>query len=58
MRYVSKKMAQKFEKAFGNNPKTSNSHQKEGHVTIDKMPSGGNGSKSKVGEYVDYEEVD
>jgi hypothetical protein len=58
MRYISKKMAQKFENAFGNNSNASNYKQKEGSVTIDKIPSSENTSKSKVGEYVDYEEIE
>ena len=58
MRYISKKAGQKFEEAFGANPASGESSQKEGSVTIDKMPSSKGKTKNTVGEYVDYEEVD
>ena len=58
MRYISKKAGQKFEEAFGANPASAEPSQKEGSVTIDKMPSSGRKSNTDVGDYVDYEEVD
>ncbi|MAP54484.1 MAG: DUF4834 domain-containing protein [Altibacter sp.] len=58
MRYIAKKAGQQFEKAFGNNPFDAPKQKKEGSITIDKMPSSRNKSKSPVGEYVDYEEID
>jgi len=57
MRYVAKKAGQKFEQAFGANPK-STTRGNEGDITIDKMPSPNKPSKNSVGEYVDYEEVE
>ena len=59
MRYVAKKAGQRFEQAFQNaaNSQTKTT-KKEGSVSIDKMPSSKNKSKSTVGEYVDYEEID
>ncbi len=58
MRYLAKKAGQKFEKAFGNASHQSHKAQKEGSISIDKMPSAKNKTKSTVGEYVDYEEID
>lgn len=59
LRYISKKAGQKFEQFFGNNPNASPTQkQNEGSITIDKMPPEHASSGKKVGEYVDYEEVD
>ncbi len=58
MRYVTKKAEQKFGQAFGGNPPSAQPTDKEGSVTIDKMPNSGTKSKSTVGEYVDYEDVE
>lgn len=63
MKYIAKKAGQRFEQAFGQNPFASNGNNdqhddKEGSVTIDKMPNKNKKPKSDVGEYVDYEEID
>ncbi|MBT0608915.1 DUF4834 family protein [Aequorivita echinoideorum] len=58
MKYISKKAGQQFEKAFGNNPFQEQKSQKEGNITIDKMPSVNKRSNQNVGEYVDFEEVE
>jgi len=58
MRYIAKKAGQKFEQAFGNNTSQTSQTQKEGKITIDKVPSEKRKSKTTVGEYVDYEEID
>nr|WP_100803737.1 DUF4834 family protein [Ulvibacter sp. MAR_2010_11] len=58
MRYIAKKAGQKFEQAFGNNPFQPPKKEKEGSISIDKTPSSKTKSKSTVGEYVDYEEID
>ena len=46
---------------FTNNPfrhaKNKSSDEKEGDVTIDKMPKG-NSKNKNVGDYIDYEEID
>jgi|TARA_X000001036_G_C20083231_1_gene564030 hypothetical protein len=46
---------------FKNNPfshtKNKSSDEKEGDVTIDKMPKG-NSKNKNVGDYIDYEEID
>lgn len=59
MRYLSKKAGQQFEKFFDDIPNMNNQTQeKEGSITIDKMPKRNPQSNNKVGEYVDYEEVE
>lgn len=58
MRYIAKKAGQKFEQAFGANPASTPPSQKEGSVTVDKMPSSKGKGKNTVGDYVDFEEVD
>ena len=60
MRYLSKKAGQQFEKFFGDIPNMSKQQEKEkeGNITIDKMPRRNSRTNNKVGEYVDYEEVE
>ncbi|MDN3493057.1 DUF4834 family protein [Winogradskyella bathintestinalis] len=62
MRFVAKKAEQKFGEQFGGfqnaNQKRQQQKQKEGETVIDKMPHQNQKSNDKVGEYVDYEEVD
>lgn len=65
MRYISKKAGQQFEQFFGqtgapgwNNPNSRPQREREGSVTIDKNPSPNSRSSKKVGEYVEFEEVD
>lgn len=58
LKYLSKKVEKRFGEQFGeqfNNQQYKS--QKEGEVTIDKMPNQTQSNK-KVGEYVDYEEID
>lgn len=57
MRYISKKAGQQFEQFFGNSP-NANPQEKEGSITIDKNPTHNARSSKKVGEYVEFEEVD
>ena len=59
MRYVAKKANDRFGQAFGQNPNQS-THQKnkEGEVTLDKSQVNTKTSKSSVGEYVDFEEIE
>ncbi len=58
MRYISKKAGQQFEQFFGNGTNMNAQREKEGSITIDKNPSQNYHSSKKVGEYVDYEEVE
>ncbi|MDO6759390.1 DUF4834 family protein [Tamlana sp. 2_MG-2023] len=59
MKYVSKKAEERFGGQFGQfqrEPKKEAS-KKEGEVTIDKIPQTKTSNK-KVGDYVDFEEID
>ena len=63
MRYIAKKMGERFEKSFGSNPFGSNpfeqaKKQAEGTVTIDHAMPNTRKASQKVGEYVDFEEVE
>jgi hypothetical protein len=63
MRYIARKAGQRFEQAFGQNPYNNNTkrgkpEEKEGSISIDKMPKRRKDSKSDLGDYVDYEEID
>jgi len=59
MRYVAKKANERFGQAFGNDPFNSpNQKQEEGKVTIDTSKATTKTSKSTVGEYVDFEEIE
>ncbi len=57
MKYFSKKLAERFGADFGNMKPPGASQEKEGSVTIDKVPNTKKKSNT-VGEYVDYEEID
>lgn len=57
MRYITKKAAQKFESAFGQNPFQPSETQNDGHVSVDKTPKNTKSTKV-VGEYVDFEEIE
>ena len=58
MRYVAKKAEQKFGGQFNQNQQPKPEKKNEGEISIDKMPNESNTSNKKVGEYVDYEEID
>lgn len=59
MRYMSNKVQQKFEGQFGQQQqRRSQPNQKDGETVIDKIPNRNTTSNSKVGEYIDYEDVD
>ncbi len=58
LRYISKKASQQFEQFFGNPSNTDHSAQKEGKITLDNIPPKRRSTGKKVGEYVEYEEVD
>lgn len=59
MRYIAKKAGQKMEQAFrGSSQYDDTRSQKSGNVSVDKMPNRANKNNKKVGEYVDYEEID
>ncbi len=61
LRFVAKQAEQRFGDQFGgfqnqNNPQ--NDIRKEGETVIDKMPNKTKNSNDKVGEYIDYEEIE
>lgn len=58
LRYASKKAGQQFEQFFGKTSNNSYTPQKEGKITIDKIPPQNRRKSKKVGEYVEYEEVE
>lgn len=58
MRYMSKKMQERFGDQFQQAQNTSKPNQKEGETVIDKVPQSDKSSNKNVGEYVDYEEID
>ena len=62
LRFVAKKAEQKFGGQFGGFKSQTNhsqqQQQKEGETVIDKMPKQNKASNEKVGEYIDYEELD
>ena len=59
VRYMSKKMQQKFEGQFQQQQRQQQGQRhKEGETVIDKMPNTSTSSNKKVGEYIDYEEID
>lgn len=57
MKYVVKKTEERFGGQFGQYQNPKQEQNKEGEVTIDKAPKTSTSNK-KVGEYVDYEEID
>jgi len=59
MRYLAKKAGQKMEQAFRGSSQYDNTRtQKPGNISVDKMPNQNSKNNKKVGEYVDYEEID
>ena len=55
--FIVKSIAKKAESHFRNQSATKPPSQKEGEISIDKMPNSKT-SNNDVGEYVDYEEVE
>lgn len=58
VKYMSKKMQQKFEGHYRQQQPHRESRHKEGETVIDKIPNTNKSSDKNVGEYIDYEEVD
>ena len=63
MRFVMRKLEQKVNSSMGFNPppqQEKSRKQKEGEITIDKMPESNEpkGDTSNLGEYVEYEEIE
>ncbi|MCK0124172.1 DUF4834 family protein [Gelidibacter sp. F2691] len=57
VRYMSKKMQERFSGQF-QQQQEERKRPKEGETIIDKIPERRQTSDKKVGEYVDYEEID
>ncbi len=58
VKYMSKKMQERFGQQFPPNQQNDRNRPKEGETVIDKMPHQQKTSDKKVGEYIDYEEID
>ncbi|MAT89395.1 MAG: DUF4834 domain-containing protein [Flavobacteriaceae bacterium] len=58
VKYIQRKMSERFQNAFGNAAPNNPNHQSEGEVTIDRMPNKQRKTNDGVGEYVSYEEVE
>lgn len=56
-RYASKKAEKHFNEKF-DRQQNGNQNVKEGEVTIEKKPEGSKKSSGKIGEYIDFEEID
>lgn len=56
--YMSKKMQQRFGQQYQQPQQTDRNRAKEGETVIDIMPHQQKTSDKKVGEYIDYEEID
>jgi len=58
MNYMSKKMQERFGGQFQQQKNQSEPKHREGETIIDQMPKQDTSSNNKVGEYIDYEEID
>lgn len=58
IRYMSKKMQDRFGGSFQQQQNQSEPKHKEGETVIDKIPKQDTSSNKNVGEYIDYEEID
>ncbi|MGC1633545.1 MAG: DUF4834 family protein [Gelidibacter sp.] len=59
VRYMSKKVEERFGGQFHQQQQQQDRNRpKEGETIIDKMPQQHQSSNKKVGEYIDYEEID
>ena len=58
MRYMSRKMQERFGGQFHQQQTRQQPRPDEGETVIDKIPQTPKSSDKKVGEYVDYEEID
>ncbi len=56
--YAVKKAEERFGQQFGNFHDYSESSKKEGETTISKRPPRKANPSKKVGEYIDFEEID
>ncbi|WP_340198735.1 DUF4834 family protein [Ascidiimonas sp. W6] len=57
-KYASKKAEKRFNEQFNKQQQYRNQNVNEGEVTIEKKPSTKSKSANKLGEYIDFEEID
>ena len=57
LRYMSKKMQERFGGQFQQQQRQPR-REKEGETIIDKVPKSNTNNNNKVGDYIDYEELD
>lgn len=58
LKYAAQKMEKKFGDAFQQTRQPSSEAKQEGETVIDSMPDKEPKSNKKVGEYIDFEEID
>nr|WP_288931451.1 DUF4834 family protein [uncultured Allomuricauda sp.] len=58
LNYAVKKTSERFGQQFGNPQDFDNAQNKEGETTITKKPFRKSNPSKKVGEYIDFEEID
>ena len=58
LNYAVKKTQERFGQQFGQYGNTQDQQDTEGETTIFKRPSQASQSSKKVGEYIDFEEID
>lgn len=59
LKYLSRRMEKKFAEGFGfNRPPQEQNAQEEGETIVDRQPPIKSKSAPKVGEYIDFEEID
>lgn len=58
LKYAAQKMEKKFGDAFQQAKQTKANPQDEGKTVIDSIPQQEPSSNKKVGEYIDFEEID
>ena len=58
LNYAVKKTSERFGQQFGNPQDFDNGQDNEGETTISKKPPRKSNPSKKVGEYIDFEEID
>jgi len=58
LNYAVKKTSERFGQQFGNPQDFDNAQTKEGETVVSKKPPRRSNPSKKVGEYIDFEEID
>lgn len=58
LNYAVKKTNERFSQQFGNAQDFGNEQTREGETTVSKKPPRKSNPSKKVGEYIDFEEID